>query len=126
MPSASLTPSDFVGSWEGNDPPPESSHLTMAIVARADGNYDLTIHDDHAAVCAAAPSTMTGLAEPGDQSSIVIAQPDFTCDDGSDAHSLSGPPLPEQLKNLTFTYNPKKDRLTDSGGLVWNRVAVGP
>ena len=57
---------------------------------------------------------MTGIAEPGERGTIVIAQPDYACDDGSEAQALSGPPLADQLRDLTFTYDPQADALNDS------------
>jgi hypothetical protein len=68
-----------------------------------------------------ASSTMTGVAEAADAATIVIAQPDYVCDDGSEAQALSGPPLLEQLRNLRFTYSPGSDELMNAG-LVWGRV----
>jgi hypothetical protein len=64
---------------------------------------------------------MTGVAEVRDPNTIVIAQPEYTCDDGSEAQALSGPPLEEQLRNLSFTYNALRDALFDPAGLGWTR-----
>ena len=123
----SATPaSPFVGDWEATDPPPDSSHLTMEVVALPNDTYGLTIRDDFASVCSGAPSTMTGVAKTREPRTIVIAQPEFVCDDGSEAQALSGPPLLEQLRNLGFTYDPQRDEVQDSVGLVWSRAAVGP
>jgi len=116
----------FAGNWEATDPPPDSSHLTMAIVELPDGAYDVTIRDDLATVCGGVPSTMTGVAEAQEPGTIVIQQPDYVCDDGSEAQALSGPPLLEQLQNLGFTYEPVSDELQDSFGLVWSHAAMGP
>ncbi|MEO7118209.1 MAG: hypothetical protein ABIZ34_04475, partial [Candidatus Limnocylindrales bacterium] len=96
-PAPTDPPATFAGSWEATDDPGDMSHLTMTSVAQPNGAYELTIRDDAASVCGGAPSTMTGLAEAAEPGMIAIAQPDFTCDDGTDAHALSGPPLLEQL-----------------------------
>jgi hypothetical protein len=90
-------------------------------MALPNGTYEVTIADDSAAVCRGVPSTMTGVAEELEPGTIVIAQPEYLCDDGTKAHALSGPPLLEQLQNLGFTYDPRSDKLRDSLGLVWSR-----
>jgi hypothetical protein len=129
-PTAETTPdlpAAFAGTWQATDPPPDSSHLTMEIVGLAEGTYEVTILDDYASVCAGASSTMTGVAPTDGPYGIVIEQPEFTCDDGSEAQALSGPPLREQLQNLRFTYDLASDELSDSlGGLVWTRVEATP
>ncbi len=112
----------FAGSWGATDSPPDSSHLTMTIDAQPDGTYELTIRDDLASVCGGASSTMTGVADAGQAGTIVIAQPKYTCNDGSEAQALSGPPLLDQLRDLSFTYDSQRDELEDSLGLVWSRV----
>jgi hypothetical protein len=56
----------------------------------------------------------------------VIPSPAYTCDDGSEAVALSGPPLEEQLRNLTFTHDPGTDTLTDNFGSVWAREGADP
>jgi hypothetical protein len=66
---------------------------------------------------------MTGPAEVSEPGTLVIAQPEYTCDDGSRAKALSGPPLEEQLRTLTFTYDSLRDALFDSLGLEWTRTA---
>lgn len=119
-------PVDYAGTWEATDPPPDSSHLTMEVIVMADGSHEVTIRDDSASVCAGAPSTMTGVAEKGEPGMIVIAQPDFRCDDGSVAQAHSGPPLDEQLRNLGFSYDSLRDALRDSLGLEWIRAEAAP
>lgn len=116
----------FAGRWEGMDPPPESSHLTMDVSRLPNGTYDVTIRDDFASVCDGAPSTMTGIAEATETNTFVIEQPVFSCDDGSQAQALSGPPLEDQLRNLTFVYRPGRDEVEDSFELIWSRASTGP
>ncbi len=126
-PTASPTPeAAFVGNWEATDPPPESSNLTMEVVALPNGTYDVTIRDDGASVCGGASSTMTGVAVASEPGTIVIAEPGFACDDGSEAQGLSGPQLLEQLRNTAFTYDPDSEGLRDSGGLLWSRAGAAP
>ena len=119
-------PVAFAGSWEATDPRPDSSHLTMELSAIPNGAYLVTIRDEVASVCSGVSSTMTGIAGPAEPHTIVIAQPEYVCDDSSEAQALSGPPIEEQLQNLGFTYDASRDELQDSLGLVWSRVAMGP
>lgn len=109
----------FAGRWEAADT--DRSHQTMSIVELPDGTYDLTILDDRAQVCSGTPSTMTGVGEVQGASTLVIGQPEYTCDDGSQPRALSGPPLDEQLSNLRFAYDPLRDALFDSLGLEWTQ-----
>ena len=45
-----VPPAAFAGTWEAIDPPPDSSHLTMEIVALNGGTYAVTIRDDYASL----------------------------------------------------------------------------
>jgi hypothetical protein len=117
----SLIASVFVGNWTATDNPPDSSNLTMAVNARPDGRYDVVIHDDSAAVCGATPSAMTGLAQETVPGTFVIAQPDYRCDDGTEAKELSGPPLAVQLADYTFQFDQETDQLLEPSGVVWSR-----
>ena len=93
----------------------------MVVRASGEGAYEFVVHDDSASVCSGAPSTMTGTGRLDDPTTFVIPSPAYTCDDESEPKSLSGPPLEEQLRNLTFVHDPQADTLTDSLGAVWNR-----
>jgi hypothetical protein len=112
----------FVGSWEATDI--DGSHQTMEIVHSSAATLELTILDDSASVCDYQPSTMTGIAEARGVRAIVVAQPDYACDDGRRPDELE-PPLEQQLRNLTFTYDADKDTLQDSLGLNWTRMEEG-
>jgi hypothetical protein len=112
----------FLGTWLAMDPPPESSHLTMQIGARSDGDYDVTIHDDAAAVCATVASTMSGVAQETEPGTIVIARPDFTCDDGTKPHSLNGLPFKDLIRNYTLIYDAQRDELNEPDALNWTRA----
>jgi hypothetical protein len=50
----------------------------------------------------------------------------YTCDDGSEPEALSGPPLQEQLANLTFVLDAETETLTDNFGGVWRREGAEP
>jgi hypothetical protein len=119
-------PVAFAGNWEATDPPPDSSHLTMELIALPSGSYGVTARDDVASVCGGVSSTTTVVADAIERDTIVMRQPEYACDDGNDARALSGPPLEEQLQNLGFTNDASRDELQDSLGLVWSRVAMGP
>lgn len=108
--------------WEATDPPPDSSRLTMAVIAMPDGSYEVTIRDDFESVCDGVSSTMTGMAKTTGSGTIVIEQPEYVCDNGSQAQALSGPPLDNQLRNFTFIYDFSRDAF-DGGGLEWTRMA---
>ena len=118
-------PRPFVGDWQ-SDADVDGSHQTMEVIGLPDGTFGVTIRDDLASVCRGASSTMTGVAEEREPDTLVIAQPEYVCDDGSQAEALSGPPLEEQLQNLGFDYDADRDELQDSFGAVWIRVVVGP
>jgi hypothetical protein len=93
----------------------------MTIRAPRDGAVEITVHDDLASVCSGAPSTMTGTGRLEGARELVIPSPVLTCDDGSEPEALSGPPLEEQLRNLTFVHHPETETLTDNFGGVWER-----
>lgn len=122
-PTPAPTSPAFLGRWYAMDPPPESSHLTMDLVARPDGDFDLTVHDDAAAVCQGVASTMTGIAQETEPGRLVTARPDFVCDDGSKPHSLNGQPFKDLLRNYTLVYDAERDELNEVPGLNWTRTA---
>jgi WD40-like Beta Propeller Repeat len=51
----------------------------------------------------------------------VIPTPDYRCDDGSEPQTMDGPPLNEQLRNLTYTRDASTDTLSVGIGDVWLR-----
>jgi hypothetical protein len=109
----------FLGTWVATDL--NGSTQTMAISASGDQAVNIVVHDDLATVCSGAPSTTTGTGQVRNDTELVVPSPALTCDDGSEPQALSGPPLEEQLRNLTFIDHPESDTLTDTLGLVWAR-----
>ncbi len=110
--------SPFAGNWVTVDG--DGSTLTMTIEVSPDGTVEIVIFDDFASVCSGAPSTMTGTGRL-EGTELVIPTPVLTCDDGSVPEALSGPPLEEQLRNLTFALDPQAITLSDSLGSIWTR-----
>ena len=51
----------------------------------------------------------------------MIPAPDYRCDDGTEATTPGGPPLNEQLRNLTYTRDAATDTLSVDIGDVWRR-----
>ncbi len=108
----------FLGVWISTSDS-DGGTQTMT-VERADNNtVDIVVTDTIATVCSLTPSTMTG-AGTIDGKVLVIPTPDYRCDDGSEPQAISGPPLDEQLRNLTYVRDPERDVLTVGEG-VWLR-----
>jgi hypothetical protein len=111
--------SPFRGTWYSTDS--DGSTVTMTVEVTGEGVIEITALDDFASVCSGAPSTMTGTGRFDGDTVLVISAPVLTCDDGSQPEALSGPPLEEQLQNLTFVHDPQTDILSDNFGSVWSR-----
>lgn len=112
--------SPFLGTWVTTDL--DGSTPTMMIQGSGSEDVEMLVRDDLASVCSGAPSTTTGTGRVEGSVELVIPSPVLTCDDGSQPESMSGPPLEEQLQNLTFVHDPRTDALTDNLGAVWGRV----
>jgi hypothetical protein len=117
------TPADdrtpFLGRWYTSDL--DGSTPTMTVRTVGETTVEIVVRDDLASVCSGAPSTMTGTGGLDDTAALVIPTPEYTCDDGSEPEALSGPPLEEQLRGLTFVLGAGGDTLTDNLGAVWTR-----
>ncbi|MGZ8578885.1 MAG: hypothetical protein ACXWWX_05065 [Actinomycetota bacterium] len=109
----------FLGTWVATDA--DGSTSTMVIRASGDEGAKIVVHDDLATVCSGTPSTMTGTGQFPIGTELVVPSPAYTCDDGSVPVAQSGPPLEEQLRDLTFVRDPETETLTDTFGLVWGR-----
>jgi hypothetical protein len=116
---ASPLQSPFRGTWLTNDP--DGSTPTMTVEVSGDGVVEIVVLDDLASVCSGAPSTMTGTGRLESDTVLVIPTPVLTCDDGTEPQALSGGPLEEMLRDLTFTHDPESDTLTDNIGAAWHR-----
>ena len=93
---------------------------TMTVEPSAEGSVEIVVTDTIATVCDLTPSTMTGTGNVAGNS-LVIPTPDYTCDDGSEPQTMDGPPLNEQLRNLTYTHDASTDTLSVGIGDVWLR-----
>lgn len=114
-----LAPSPFVGTWVTTDD--DGSTPTVTFQVSSDRAVEMDVVDDYASVCSGAPSTMTGTGRLEGDTVVVIPVPTYTCDDGTEPQALRGPPLHEQLLDLTFTYDSQSDTLTDNFDAVWHR-----
>ena len=128
--SSGLVPADdprraFLGTWVTDDTDDtDGSRPTMTIGTSGDEQVEIEVVDDIATVCSGAPSTMTGSGRLVGEVELVVASPVLTCDDGSEPQALNGPPLEEQLRDLTFVHDPDDDVLIDTFGAVWTREAA--
>lgn len=91
----------------------------MVLEASEDDSVQMRVND-FAPVCSAG-STMTGTGRLQSVNELVFPAPELTCDDGSQPATLNGPPLSEELQNLTFVRDLATDIVTDNLGSVWTR-----
>lgn len=111
--------SSFQGRWVSTDA--NGGSPTATFLVSIDDVVEMVVLDDSASVCSGAPSTMTGTGRLETDTVVVIPEPTLACDDGSEPQALSGPPLHEQLQNLTFTHDPETDVILDNLGGSWIR-----
>jgi hypothetical protein len=110
----------FQGTWVSTTDA-DGGTQTMTVRASADGAVEIVVSDDIASVCSGTLSTMTGTGRIEGSTRLVIPFPVYTCDDGSEPETLSGPPLEEQLRDWTLVLDPQTDTLTDNFGGLWLR-----
>ena len=115
--------SSFLGTWFSADA--DGSALKMTVRASGEDALEIVVRDTLASVCSGATSTMIGTGRLGAAGELVIPAPAYACDDGSKPEALSGPPLEEQLRNLTFLHDPRTETLTDNFRAVWAREGAG-
>lgn len=122
----------FLGTWVTTDAV-DGTPAHLVIHALGDGNVEMLMQDDVAFyqiaddrlgfLCSGGAATTTGTGRLQAQNELVFPAPVTTCDD----QPVEGlPPLEDVLENLTFTYDPGTDtltdNLTDSSESVWTRV----
>ena len=112
--------SAFLGTWSSTSDS-DGGTQTMTVRVSADGAVEIVVTDDIASVCPGTSSTMTGNGRIEGGTQLVIPAPVYTCDDGSEPETLSGPPLAEQLRDWTLVLNPQTDTLSDGFGGLWLR-----
>jgi len=110
----------FLGVWISTSDA-DGGTQTMTVSASAGEAVEIVVTDTIATVCSATSSTMTGTGRIEGGTQIVIPAPVYTCDDGSEPETLSGPPLAEQLRDWTLVLDPETDTLSDGVGGVWAR-----
>lgn len=112
--------SPFLGVWISTSDA-DGGTQTMTVRASADDAVEIVVTDDVATVCSLTPSTMTGTGRIEGGTALVIPSPVYTCDDGSEPETLSGPPLAEALRDWTLFLDAETDTLSDGVGGVWMR-----
>ena len=120
--------SAFVGTWFSTSDR-DGGTQTMTVRAPQAGAVEIVVTDDIASVCSRTPSTMKGTGRLEGDAKLVIPLPIYTCDDGGKPQTLGGPPLQQQLRNLTYVYDARAETLTDNFGGIWLRegaAALGP
>jgi hypothetical protein len=110
----------FAGTWYSISDA-DGGTQTMTVQVLAEDVVEIVVTDDIASVCSRTPSTMTGTGRLEGDDRLVIPAPVYTCDDGSEAVAMSGPPLQDQLRNLTYVHDIRTDVLTVGPGSVWTR-----
>ncbi|MEY2401845.1 MAG: hypothetical protein QOJ08_1956 [Ilumatobacteraceae bacterium] len=117
-PPTTIPVGPFVGAWLSTDT--DGSSQTMEITRSGADEYQVVIRDEAAtAACAGGASTMTGAARLATDTSLVIAQPELTCDDGT--IPPFGPPPQAELADFTLDLYPTTGELVDTSGIVWQR-----
>jgi hypothetical protein len=99
----------FVGNWASHDP--DGSHQTMTIRVLVDGAYEMVLRDTMTGPCQG-PSTDrgTGTLIAGE---LVINGITTDCQNDKEPVGAGD--------TLTFVDHPRRDTLTDNGGVVWSR-----
>jgi hypothetical protein len=109
----------FVGTWISTSDA-DGGAQTMTVERAGNNTVDIVVTDTIATVCDLTPSTMTGTGTIQGKD-LVIPRPGYRCDDGSEPRAVSGPPLEEQLRNLTFVRDAQAETLIDNFSGVWLR-----
>ena len=108
----------FSGVWLSIDT--DGSFQTMEIVRAGSDGYEVVIRDEAAtAACAGGASTMAGVGRLATGTSLVIAQPELTCDDGTTP--TVGPAPQAALANFTLDADVETGQLVDEFAVLWQR-----
>ena len=110
----------FLGTWISTSDT-DGGIQTMTVDGTGDGAVAIVVTDTIASVCSGGSSTMTGTGRLEGSTKLVIPAPVYSCDDGRAPQALSGPPLQEQLRNLTYVHDAQANILTVGAGSVWRR-----
>jgi hypothetical protein len=117
-PPTTIPVGPFVGVWLSTDA--DGSSQTMEIARSGTDDYEVVIRDQAATVaCAGGASTLTGAGRLATDTSLVIAQPELTCDDGT--IPPIGPAPQAELANFTLDLDTATGELGDNFGIVWQR-----
>ncbi len=118
--------SAFEGVWISQSDA-EGGTETLTVVVSADGTVEVVVRNTVATVCSGTASTMTGKGTIEDGTRLVIPEPVYTCDNGTQPATLSGPPLQNGFRAWTLVLDATTDTLSDGIGGVWLREgAVEP
>jgi hypothetical protein len=112
--------SAFVGTWFSTSDA-DGGTQTMTVRASGEDGVEIVVTDDIASVCSRTASTMTGTGRLVGDTRLLIPSPAYTCDDGTKAVAMSGAPLQEQLRNLSFVLDAEAGYLTDNFRGMWLR-----
>ena len=117
-PTTTIPVEPFVGVWLSTDT--DGSSQTMQIARSGTDEYEVVIRDEAAtAACAGGASTLSGTGRLATDTSLVIAQPELTCDDGT--IPPIGPAPQAELANFTLDLDTTTGQLGDDSGIVWRR-----
>jgi hypothetical protein len=117
-PSTTIPVDPFVAVWLSTDS--DGSSQSMQIAPSGTDEYEVVIRDEAATVaCAGGASALTGAGRLTTDTSLVIAQPELTCDDGT--IPPIGPAPQAELANFTFDLDIATGELVDTFGVVWQR-----
>jgi hypothetical protein len=108
----------FTGAWYSTDP--DGSSQTMQIARSDTDGFDVLIRDEAATTaCRGGSSSLAGTGQLAAETSLVIATPELTCDDGT--APLLGAPSPAELANFMLDVDPATGEMVDGFGVVWRR-----
>lgn len=118
-PPTTIAVSPFVGVWLSTDT--DGSSQMMEIARAGTDGYGVVIRDEAAtAACAGGASTLTGAGLLATDTSLVIAEPELTCDDATTP--AIGPPPQTELADFTLELDTATGELVDDFGVVWRRA----